>query len=87
LGACVSQDGKLIIFYTYKLNVAQARYTTTKRGPLSIVETLKEFRDILLDQQILVHTDHHKLTYKQFNTERVMRCGDSTFLKSTTSLI
>jgi hypothetical protein len=38
-----------------------------------IVETLKEFRNILLGQQIVVHTDHQNLTYKNFNTERVMR--------------
>jgi hypothetical protein len=37
------------------------------------VETLKEFRNILLGQQIVVYTDHQNLTYKTFNTERVMR--------------
>jgi len=37
------------------------------------VETLKEFRNILLGQQIIVHTDHENLTYKHFNSDRVMR--------------
>jgi RNase H-like domain found in reverse transcriptase len=37
------------------------------------VETLKEFRNILLEQQIIVHTDHANLTYKSFNSDRVMR--------------
>jgi len=40
---------------------------------LAIVETLKEFRNILLGQQIIVYTDHKNLTYKVFNTEHVMR--------------
>jgi len=73
LGAVISQDGKPIAFYSRKLNDAQTRYTTTERKLLAIVETLKEFKNILLGQKIRVYTDHQKLTYKNFNTERVMR--------------
>ena len=73
LGAWISQDGKPIAFYSRKLNPAQTRYTTTERELLSIVETLKEFRSILLGQQIIVHTDHENLTHKNFNCDRVMR--------------
>jgi len=73
LGAVVSQDGKPIAFYSRKLNPAQTRYMTTERELLSIVETLKEYRNILLGQQIKVFTDHKNLVYKHFNTERVMR--------------
>ena len=40
---------------------------------VSVVETLKELRKILLGQQIEVFTDHKNLTYISFNTERVMR--------------
>jgi hypothetical protein len=72
LGAVISQNGKPIAFYSRKLNLAQTRYTTTERELLSIVETLKEFRNILLGQRIVVYTDHKNLTYKNFNTERVM---------------
>jgi transposase InsO family protein len=73
LGAVISQRGKPIAFYSRKLNPAQTRYTTTERELLSIVETLKEYRNILLGQQIEVFTDHKNLVYKHFNTERVMR--------------
>ena len=34
--------------------------------------TLKEFLNIILGHQITVYTDHKNLTYKTFNTERVM---------------
>ena len=73
LGSVISQEGKPIAFYSRKLNPAQTRYTTTERELLSIVETLKEFRNILFGQQLVVHTDHKNLTCKNFNTERVMR--------------
>ncbi len=73
LGAVISQDGKPIAFYSRKLTPAQTRYTTTERELLSIVETLKEFRTILLGQQLIIHTDHENLTYKHFNSDRVMR--------------
>ena len=73
LGAIISQEGRPIAFYSRKLNPAQTRYTTTERELLSIVETFKEFRNILLGQQIIVHTDHQNLIYNNLTSERVMR--------------
>ena len=40
---------------------------------MSIVETLKEYHNILLGHEIVVHTNHKNLVYKHFNTKRVMR--------------
>ena len=73
LGAVISQNGKPIAFCSWKLNPAQTRYTTTERELLSIVETLKEYCNIFFGHEMEVFTDHKNLTYKQFNTERVMR--------------
>ena len=55
------------------MNTAQQNYTTTEKEILSIVETLKDFRNILLGHQITVYTDHKNLIYTNFNTERVIR--------------
>ena len=73
VGVFISQDDKPITFYSRKHNPAQTRYATTERELLSIVETLKEFRNILLGYRSIVHTDHKNLTCKNFNTERVLR--------------
>jgi RNase H-like domain found in reverse transcriptase len=72
LSAVILQRGKPIAFYSRKLKPKQTQYTTTERELLSIVETLKEFCNILLRQKIVVYTDHKNLTCKTFNTERVM---------------
>ena len=95
LGAVISQDNKPIAFYSRKLNPAQTRYTTTERELLSIVETLKEFRNILLGHRIKVYTDHKNLTFVNFNTERVMRwrlileeySPDLIYLKGETNIV
>jgi transposase InsO family protein len=73
LGGVITQEGKPLAFYSRKLNDAQTRYTTTERELLSIVETLKEFRNILLGQQIVVYTDHKNLIYNDLQTDRVLR--------------
>eukprot|EP00957_Ditylum_brightwellii_P005528 423548-Ditylum_brightwellii.AAC.1 len=72
LGAVICQKGHPIAFFSKKLNKAQMNYTTTEKELLAIVETLKEFRDTLLGQRIAVYTDYKNLTYKNFNTERVV---------------
>ena len=73
LGAVISQEGKPIAFFSRKLTQAQRNMTVTEKELLAIVETLKEFRNILLGHEIIVYTDHKNLTYKVFNTQRVMR--------------
>ena len=52
LGAVISQKGKPIAFYSEKLTDAQHRCTLTERELISIVETLKEFRTILLGKKL-----------------------------------
>lgn len=73
LGGIISQEGRPIAFYSRKLNPVQTRYTTTEREFLSIVEILKEFRNILLGQKIIIHTDHQNLIHNSFTSDRVMR--------------
>ena len=61
LGAVLSQNRQPIAFYSRKLNPAQKNYTVGEREMLSIVETLKEYRTILLGRDITIYTDHMNL--------------------------
>ena len=75
LGAVITQKGKHLAFYSRKLNKAQLNYTVTEKEMLSIVETLKEFRGILLGHEINVYTDHKNLTHDNSasTSQRAMR--------------
>ena len=73
LGAVIMQEGKPLAFYSRKMNSAQRRYTTGEQELLSIVETLKEFRNILLGQQLIVHTDHKNILYGKLSNDRIAR--------------
>ena len=48
LGAAINQKGKPIAFYSIKLTDAQQRYTVKEIELISIIETQKGFRIILL---------------------------------------
>lgn len=72
LGAIIAKESKPIAFYSRRLT-QHKKYTVIERELLAIVETLKELKSILLGQKIVVHIDHQNLTYKNFNTDQVMR--------------
>ena len=75
LGAVIAQNGGPIAFFSRKLNSAQKKYTTIEQELLSIVETLKEFKNILWGHRIVVYTDHKNLVHETLlmSSDRVMR--------------
>ena len=75
LGVVISQDDKPIAFFSRNLNRAQKNYTTTEKELLSIVECLKQFRNILYGYKIIVYSDHKNLVNiaTASESQRVMR--------------
>jgi hypothetical protein len=61
LGAVITQKNRPIGFFSWKLSVAQHKYSVAKIELLAIVEELKEFEGMLWGQPIKVFTDHKNL--------------------------
>jgi hypothetical protein len=61
LGVVITQDNRPIAFFSRKLSETQRKYSVIKIELLAIVETLKEFKGMLLGQQIKLFTDHTNL--------------------------
>jgi len=72
-GAVITQEGKPLAFYSRKMNKAQQNCTTGEQELLSIVETLKEFRNILLGQKVIIHTDHKNIVHGNLSNDRIVR--------------
>ena len=72
LGAVIMQD-KPLAFYSRKLKKEQRKYPIGELELLSIVETLKEFKNILLGQDLIVYTDHQNLLYESTASDRLVR--------------
>ena len=75
LGGVIQQYGRPLAFFSRKLSTAQKSYTTEEKELLGIVETLKEFKGMLLGYDITVFTDHQNLVHETTlkASDRVMR--------------
>jgi hypothetical protein len=61
LGAVITQDNRLIVFFSWKLSATQCKYSVIEIELLAIVKTLKEFKGMQWGQSIKVYTDHANL--------------------------
>jgi hypothetical protein len=73
LGAVIIQEGEPLAFYSRKLNSARTHHTSGEQELLCIIETLKEFRDIVLGEQVILHTDHLNIFHGKLSDDRITR--------------
>ena len=73
IGAVIMQEGRPIAFYSRKMTQAQQGYTVGERELLSCVETCKEFKNILLGHELVIHTDHKNILYSNLANDRIAR--------------
>ena len=73
LGAFISQKDEPIAFYSRKITDAQPRYTVTQRELPNMIETLKEYRTILIGHKLGVYTNNKNLACENFHTDIVLR--------------
>jgi hypothetical protein len=76
LGAVITQKNRPILFFSWKLSTTQHKCSVTKIELLAIVDTLKEFKEMLWDQSIKVYTDHANLIRDALGmtSNRVYQC-------------
>ena len=67
LVAVIIHKVKPIAFYIRKLNFDQQGYIVTERELINIVETLKEFRTILLGHKLRIYTVYKNIKCNFFN--------------------
>jgi hypothetical protein len=71
IGSIITQKDMPLGFYSRKLTDPQMRYTVTELKLLAIVDTLHEYKCILLGHLITIYTNHKNLTFANFTTGHV----------------
>ena len=58
LGVVITQNNRMLAFFSITLNKAQQKYNVAKQELLAIVETLEDFKGMLWGQHITMYADH-----------------------------
>ena len=63
IGAVLSQEGKLVAFFSEKLKDEKKKYFVYGQEFYAIVQALKKWRHYLIPEEFVLYTDHKDLQY------------------------
>jgi hypothetical protein len=63
IGAVLSQDNKLVAYFSEKLNEAKKNYSTYDKEFYAIIQALKKWRHYLVLKEFLLYSDNHALQF------------------------
>jgi hypothetical protein len=63
VGAVLSQDDKLVAYYSEKMDDEKLKYSTYDKEFYAIIHALKKWRHYLIPKEFVLYSDNHALQF------------------------
>lgn len=73
IGSVLKQNGKKIMFYSYKFTLTEARYASMDKEALRILKSMKFYEPYIISRKVYIFTDNQNLLYYTDLSKRVQR--------------
>jgi hypothetical protein len=63
IGAVLSQEDRLIVYFSKKLNEAKLKYSTYDKEFYAVIQALKKWRHYLSPKEFVLYSENHALQF------------------------